>query len=252
MRNWASYKSQIVTTLIGAAIGIASWGLLGTYNTASVPEYNTNYVSFLVSGIIITSMVIPISTGISSRLAPASLETILMTGINSPTYVLGSLGWTYIMSMVLVIPQLALALVLFPIALRIDPLTLVVAFAISSVIMFSLSMIAAGMRLVTKVTDPVSWFLAAAPTLLAGMTFPIQHLNSVLPGLSDVSWFIPQTWVYDTMRIGLLTGGSVADPSFALHFLGAAVVALVLLPLGIHAFNWGLRRAKQQGTIGWY
>lgn len=250
--NWTSYKSQIFTSLVGAIIGVASWGMLGTYNTAFVPQYNTNYVTFLISGILISNVVLPISSSLSSRLAPWTIETLLMTGISAPTYVLGTIGWSYLLAATFTLPQIALALYLFPIGFNVNLISLLAAVIISGTIMFSIGMITSGVRLVTKVNDPITWILGIAQNLFAGMTFPIQHLNNLLPGLSTVSWFIPQTWIYDTLRLALLDDGSLADPSVGWAFLGAATVALILLPLGVYSFRWGLTRAKKDGTIGWY
>lgn len=252
VRNWTSYKSQMLTSVAGAMIGIASWGLIGTYNVTSVPQYGTNYVTFLVSGIIIGNVLLPVSSGVSRRLSPWSIETILMTGISAPTYVLGTAGWNYLLAMIFTVPQIIVTLILFPLEFNVNPVSFVVAFFISTAIMFSIGMISTGIRLVTKVTDPVTWFLGVAQNLLAGMTFPVSHLNSIYPGLSNVSWFIPQTWIYDTMRLSVLSGGSLLEPSVAWAFAGALVVALIMVPLGVYVFRWGLIRAKKEGNIGWY
>lgn len=252
VHNWTSYKSQMVTSVSGAIIGIASWGLIGTYNTAFVPQYGTNYVTFLVSGILVGNLLLPVSSGVSSRLSPWSIETILMTGINAPTFVLGTAGWAYLLAIIFTIPQLIVSLFLFPLQFNVNIASLCVAFITSTAIMFSISMISAGIRLVTKVTDPVTWFLGVAQNLLAGMTFPISHLNSIYPGLSNVSWFIPQTWIYDTMRLAILSGSSPLNPSVVWAFTGAGIVALIMVPLGIYVFRWGLVRAKREGNIGWY
>ena len=208
MLNWSSYRSQVLTSVFGAIIGISSWGVMGTYNTALVPQYGVNYVTFLVSGILVSSVILPVSSGVSSRLSPWSIETLLMTGISAPTYVLGTIGWTYILSLVFVIPQLAFALFLFPMQFHVNVVSFIVAIIISGAIMFSLSMISSGIRLVTKVTDPITWFLGVAQALFAGMTFPISHLNSLYPGLSTVSWFLPQTWIYDIVRLSILSDSS--------------------------------------------
>jgi hypothetical protein len=249
--NWTSYKSQVVTGIGTAVIGIASWGFLGTFNSASVPEYNTNYVSFLLSGVLLSTVLLPAS-GVSTRFSPWTLESIIMTGINTPTYVLGSLGWGYTLSLIFFIPQLFLCLFLFPFHFGVNFVSLLVAVPISAVMMLALGIISSGLRLVTKVTDPFTWFLGIAQNLLAGMTFPIQHLNSVYPNLSDASWLLPQTWVYHIMRLSILGSGSLTSASVALAFGEASAYALVLLFLSIRVFRWGLKRAKQEGTLGWY
>jgi hypothetical protein len=127
-----------------------------------------------------------------------------------------------------------------------------VAALISSAIVFSLSMIATGLRLVTKVNDPITWGLGVAQQLLAGMTFPISHLNNYIPGLSTVSWLLPKTWIYHIIRLATLTNGSLLDFSVDLSFLGATLFAAMLFPIAVAVFRWGLRKSKQDGTLGWY
>jgi len=250
--NWSSYRSQVITSVFGAVLGIASWGVLGTYNSTVVSQYGVNYVTFLVSGILLSNVIIPISSGVSSRLGPWSIETLLMTGISAPTYVLGTIGWAYILSLIFIIPQIAFVLYLFPVQFHVNVISLLVSVIISGAIMFSLGMISSGIKLVTKVTDPLTWFLSVAQGLFAGMTFPISHLNSLYPGLSTVSWFIPQTYIFNTVRLSILSGSSLTDPSVAEAFLAAGAVALILIPLGVYMFQWGLRRAKKEGNIGWF
>jgi ABC-type multidrug transport system permease subunit len=252
MLNWTSYKSQVFTGVAGALVGLFSWALLANYNAGTVPEYNTNFTTFLVTGVLIFSIISPISRGLDTRLGPWTLETVLMTGLSTPTFVLGSILWTYILAIVFFVPQLLVAIYVFNIQLSVNVLSLIVAAGISSLIVFSLSMVTAGIRIVTKVTDPITWFLAVAQGLFAGMTFPIQHLDSLHPGLSTISWLLPQTWIYHIIRLATITNASLLDPSVAPSFLGALVVGLVLLPLGLYGFRWGMRRAKRDGTIGFY
>jgi ABC-2 type transport system permease protein len=250
--DWSSYKNQTVTTILAAGVGLASWGLNASYRNVRVPEYNSDFVSFLVVGILVGSIIMSLGAGLDRRIKPWTVETLLMTGIRTPTFVLGAVTWTYILSAILFIPQVLLSIYVFKAGFSVDPLSLVVAIVISSTIVFSLSMIATGLRLVTKVNDPITWGLAVAAQVLSGMTFPISHLDTYLPGLSTVSWFLPQTWIYHIIRLSSLTKGSLLDPNVALSFLGATIFALLLLPLATFVFRWGLKRAKRDGTLGWY
>ena len=77
-----------------------------------------------------------------------------MTGIKTPTFVLGTSLWTYLLSVILFIPQLYLGIYVFGAVLVINYVSLVVAIIISSLIVFCLAMISTGIRIVTKVTDP--------------------------------------------------------------------------------------------------
>jgi ABC-type multidrug transport system permease subunit len=250
--DWSSYKNQTVTTVLAAAVGLASWGFNASYRNTVVPDYHTDFVSFLVVGILVGSIIMSIGAGLDRRIKPWTIEILLMTGIRTPTFVLGALAWTYILAAVLFIPQVLLAIYLFHAEFSINVLALVFAVIISSAITFALSMIATGLRLVTKVNDPITYGLGIAQLLLSGMAFPISHLDNYLPGLSRLSWLLPQTWIYHIIRLASLTNGSLLDPAVAWSFLGAAIFAALLFPLAVRVFRWGLRRAKMDGTLGWY
>lgn len=250
--NWSTYKSQIFTTLATSIIGVASWGINADYRNVSVPQYNTDYVSFLIVGILVTNLVLPLGSGVQKQLNPWTLETILMTGIKTPTFVLGTSLWTYILSVVLFVPQLYLGIYVFGAHLVINYVSLIVAVMISSLIIFCLAMISTGIRIVTKVTDPVTWGLTVAASLLAGMTYPVSQLNNYIPGLSTVSWILPQTWIYHIMRLSTLEAGSLLDVGIAEAFIVTLCYALVLVPISVSVYRWGLNRAKKDGTLGWY
>lgn len=260
MTKWATYRAQAMISIVGGLIGVASWGFLGTFNQAPVtqitgiygPAYSTTYVSFLVSGILVSNLIMPISTQIQQRLSPWTLETILMSGIRAPTFVLGSVGWTYFLSVILFVPQIVIGITFFHAQFSVNVMSTIVAIAISSLIVFSLAMISSGFRIVTKSRDPVTWAINISASLLAGMTFPISHLNSVGVHLSYISLFIPQTWIYDMIRLSVLDNGSLLNLSVVIPFLIGLAIAMILLPLSIHLFRWSIRRAKRDGTLGMF
>jgi ABC-type multidrug transport system permease subunit len=250
--NWSTYKSQILTTVATSLIGVAAWGVNADFRNVFVPEYNSSYVSFLIVGILVTNLVLPLGSGVQRQLNPWTLETILMTGIKTPTFVLGTSLWTYILSVILFIPQLYLGIYVFHAVLVINYVSLVVAIMISSLIIFCLAMISTGIRIVTKVTDPITWGLAAAASLLSGLTYPVSQLNNYYPGLSTVAWLLPQTWIYHITRLATLEAGSLLDPGIAEAFLVTLAYALALVPISVYVYRWGLSRAKKDGTLGWY
>jgi len=250
--NWSTYKSQIFTTIATSIVGIGAWGINADYRNIAVPQYNTDYVSFLIVGILVTNLVLPLGSGVQRQLNPWTLETILMTGIKTPTFVLGTSLWTYILSVVLFIPQLYLGIYVFGAHLVVNYVSLVIAIAISSLIVFCLAMISTGIRIVTKVTDPVTWGIAVAASILSGLTYPVSQLNNYIPGLSTVSYLLPQTWIYDITRIATLESGSLLNPAVAEAFIISLAYAVALVPISVLVYRWGLRRAKKDGTLGWY
>jgi ABC-type multidrug transport system permease subunit len=250
MSKWATYKTQAATSIIGGALGIVSWGLNATYVKRPVAQYNTDYVSFLIVGILISSLILPVAQGVQNRVSAWTLESILMTGMRTPTFILGTVIWPYTFSVILLVPQLFVGIFYFGANLRINPFSFLLSLIISTSIIFSLAMVSTAFRIVTKTTDPVTWGLSIAATVFSGATFPVQHLDNYVPGLSHVSWLLPQTWIYHIVRLSTLDNASLLDPNVAIAFLIAAAFGAILLPVCFYTFRWGINRAKRDGTLG--
>ncbi|MEM2248983.1 MAG: ABC transporter permease [Candidatus Bathyarchaeia archaeon] len=251
-RDWRTYRTQVITQLITIAIGILSWAINAVYRNRPVPEYDTDYISFLVVGLVIGNLVMPISQGLERRLNPWTLENIIMTGIPIPIFVVGHIAWPYIFSLATFIPQLLIGIFWFGVNLRVNILSTVLAFIISAMILLGLAMISIGFRLVTKSTDPITWTINTLQQLLAGISFPVQFLDTFIPGVSNLSWFLPQTWVYHLWRLAILKAAPITDPIILLEFLKGSAFAVILFPMGYRVFRWGLDRARRDGTLGWF
>jgi ABC-2 type transport system permease protein len=161
-------------------------------------------------------------------------------------------AWSYLLSVIFFVPQLLIGLYFFNVSLSVNLLSFFLSILISGVIVFGLSMASVGMRLVTKVTDPINWILGISMSLLSGQTFPVQFLNNYFPGIAYISWCLPYTWIFNTVRLSTLANASIFDPGVGVSFLVSLGYALVLVPAGLYVFMWGLRRAKRQGTLGWW
>ncbi len=254
MQSWTSYNTALVTQVINIFIGVFSWGVAAAYVQKPVQEmYDSDYISFLVVGVAISNLIMPIVQGVERQLNPWTLETVLMTGISTPVFVIGNITWTYVISVFTFVPYLLIGTHFFHARLNANIPAVIVAFVISAAILMGLAMISTGVRIVTKSTDPVTWAVNVLQNLFAGVAFPVVYLNSILfPGAATISWFLPQTWVYHLCRLAMLTGASLADPGILLEFIKGSVFAVILLPVGYWILRWGIARSKREGTLGWY
>ncbi|MCX6654771.1 MAG: hypothetical protein NTY03_06570 [Candidatus Bathyarchaeota archaeon] len=252
--SWATYRTAATTQVLGILIAVFSWGVGAAYVQRPVQEmYGSDYISFLLVGVAVSNLILPLMQGIQNQLNPWTLETILMTGVSTPIFVLGNIMWTYIFSIISFIPYLFIGTSFFHATINSNPLSLILAFTISAAIMMGLAMVSTGLRILTKSMDPVTWTLNVMQALFAGVAFPVVYLNTILfPGASTISWFLPQTWVYHLCRLAMLTNPNMADSNTLLDFLKGAVFAVVILPLGYKVFWWGVNRSKREGTLGWY
>ncbi|MBO3804095.1 MAG: ABC transporter permease [Candidatus Brockarchaeota archaeon] len=252
--SWATYKTAVMTQIVNIFIGVFSWGVGATYVQKPVSEmYGSDYISFLVVGIAIGNLVMPLVQGVERQLNPWTIETILMTGISTPVFVIGNVAWSYIFSVITFIPYLLIGIYVFNVRLNANVASVLAAFAISAAILMGLAMISTGLRIVTKSTDPITWAINILQNLFSGITFPVLYLDSIFfPGASSISWFLPQTWVYHLCRLSMLTNPSITDPKVLVEFTKGASFAVVLFPIGYKVFSWGVARSKREGTLGWY
>jgi len=250
--RWTTYKTAATTQLITILIGIMSWGINATYRNRPVPEYNCDYISFLIVGLCIGNIIMPLVQGVERRLNPWTLETILMTNIKIHVFVLGNVSWRYIFSLITFIPQILIGIYYFNAKLNVNIISTIIAFAISAAILIGLAMISTGMRIVTKSEDPITWTINTLQQLLAGISFPVEFLENFIPGISILSWLLPQTWVYHLCRLAMLTNASILNIETAVNFLYGLIFAAIIFPTGYYTIKWGINRAKKDGTLGWY
>jgi len=252
--SWTTYRTAMMTQIVGILVGVFSWGIGATYVQKPVPEmYGSDYISFLLVGVAVSNLIMPLVLGIQNQLNPWTLETILMTGVSTPVFVLGNIMWTYVFSALSFIPYLLIGTTFFHAQIQPNFIAIALALTISAAMMMGLAMISTGLRILTKSTDPITWAINILQSLFAGVAFPVIYLNTILfPGASTISWLLPQTWVYHLCRLSMLTNPSLTDPAIIMEFLKGAAFAAILLPIGHRVFWWGVKRAKREGTLGWY
>ncbi len=252
--SWTTYKTAMTTQLINIIIGVFSWGVAAKYVQKPVTEmYHSDYVSFLVVGVAISNLVMPLVQGVERQLNPWTLETVLMTGISVPVFVVGNITWNYIFSVITFVPYLLIGTYVFGAHLNVNVASTIAAFVISAAIMLSMAFISTGLRIVTKSTDPITWAINILQNLFAGVAFPVVFLDQILfKGASNISWFLPQTWVYHLCRLAMLNNASLTDLATLLAFVKGAAFAIVLVPIGYWVLKWGVARSKREGTLGWY
>jgi ABC-2 type transport system permease protein len=112
-----------------------------------------------------------------------------------------------------------------------------------------LGLLAAGMTMIARRTNPVAAILGAASMFLSGVVYPV----SVLPEwLQKVSAFLPLTHALEALRQALILGRPVVAPELAPSLFALTGFACVLTPLGLGLFVYALRRARIDGSLTHY
>jgi len=114
-----------------------------------------------------------------------------------------------------------------------------------------IGIMAAGIILVYKKGDPLTFLFASITEFLGGVLFPLNYLKDY-PVLWTLSWLMPYTYALDAARKVLLTGATLASPSVLNNLVILMIYMVVFIPSGLRVFNWGCNRIRDEGTVATY
>jgi ABC-2 type transport system permease protein len=202
----------------------------------------TAYVTFLLAGMSAFVHVIQEFQGsgvlevlLSSRTPPVTVITLNAT---PPLFRLG---------LTLLITFLAAYSVISGTPLPFDPLSSIVVFLLSVVIIAIFGIMAAAVQLVTRKGQTVLWLAGSAAWFLGGTMYPVGALPERLQTLAHL---LPVTYAVDAFRAAIVKGATLYD--LRIELLVLLSVIAVLGPASVVMFNTALRIARQRGLLSWY
>jgi ABC-2 type transport system permease protein len=110
-----------------------------------------------------------------------------------------------------------------------------------------IGLMSAGIIIITKVGDPITWAFTTLTGLLSGVLFPVEYL----PGyLQAVSMVLPTTHALHALRLTLIQNAGLPDviPQLLLLLL----MTLITIPLGFVVIKLGFNQARRVGSLAQY
>jgi ABC-2 type transport system permease protein len=251
-----SYRTAMVLQILSMFISTASFYFLAKLvgfqeNNPYLAQYGGNYMVFLIIGIIFQSFVSVSQSSFSQTIRNeqymGTLESLLLS--RTPLYQILTYSslWTFIFTVINTGVILAIAVVVFKVELNINLLASTIILFLSIVSLAGIGMISAGVIMVTKQGDPISWFISIISAFLSGVYYPIEVLPKFLKGLALI---LPNTHALIALRQTLINHYSVWQVKDQIIIL--LVFAFITIPLGIIAFRKGFDRARKEGTLSYY
>jgi len=252
----ASYRLDFLVRLARILVTTAVFYFisqtLGSAVTPYLQGYGSDYFHFVLLGVAFYPFIRLSTNSMSEVLRRYQQDGTLEMIFLSPTPVLASLPlstlWNYCWVLFEALFYLMAASFLFQAQLKWGNIFwagLIVLLGIGA--NAGLGFINAGIVLVTKRTSPLVYLLGLLTNLLAGLYFPIE----VLPGwLRIFSYLLPATYSFSALRRTLLQESSL--PAVGQDLLALAAFTLVLLPIGLIAFQYAMRWAKMDGSLAQY
>jgi ABC-2 type transport system permease protein len=185
-------------------------------------------------------------TLVQKTINPWSLEEVLVSPTGLGTFIIGSSVWGFIWSTIVVAIYLAVGSLGFGVVLSINVAGTVLVLGLGIGTLIGFSMIGAGILVLIKQGDPVTWLIGILTTVFGNVLFPPQ----VMPyQLQIISYFGPQYYFFTCIRL-MMIGWSVQ--MILPEILTSALMCVVILPLDYFIYSWCLKTARKSGTLSWF
>ena len=258
-RDWlieSSYRISFLLQFIGIFFSVTMFYFISILfdksATAYLTRYNTDYFSFVLIGIAFSSYfgvgLSSFSRSLREAQTTGTLEAILTTSVKTSTLIFSSSLWEYLFTTFKVIIYLLIGVLFLRVRFENANYFSALVILILSIVSFSsLGIIAASFIMVLKRGDPVTWIVSSISSLLGGVYYPVNVLPGALQWLAKL---IPITYTLDAVRLALLQGYSI--PMLLSQIIALSIFCVLLIPISILAFRYGLQRAKIEGSLTHY
>jgi len=256
LRTLISYKTGLVLLVLGTFIGLLQFVFMGRFladgnSFSALDQYGGNLLSYLVIGTAFTSFVAvalnSFQKSVRSEQQMGTLEFLLMSNTRLE-YVLICAGLTGFLQAILNVSILFTMITLvfgIPLGINLGSALLTVILTITS--LSGIGLMSAGVIIVTKVGDPITWAFTSLSGFLSGVLFPVEYLPSYLKVISDI---LPTTHALHALRMGMIQNASIYAIWPEIKILMA--ISLITLPLGLLSIRLGFNRSRQVGSLAQY
>jgi len=246
--SFSTYKTNMILMVLGALFGAISYAYLGNNATMQsvLQLYHLSFKDYLVIGIAFSTYIGQALTLVQATATPWQLEEVLVSPTKLGTFIIGSSAWGFIWSTVVVVIYLAVGSLAFGVVLSVNLIGTLLVLALGIGTLVGFSMIGAGILIVVKQGDPMTWLMGILTSVFGNVLFPPQVMPSPL---RVVSYFVPQYYFFTCIRL-MMTGQSVQ--AILPDLLTLTLMCAIILPLGYLIYSWCLRSARKNGTLSWF
>ncbi|EZQ12047.1 ABC transporter [Candidatus Acidianus copahuensis] len=249
---WTSYRTQVALTILSWVLPVFTYYFVGTSLGNSLVERIgvKDYTSFFVIGLAFQGYVSSIITTVSGRIRNEQLygtiEYYVLSRSGVTSFLFYSAIWGFAVNTInaFIIMSVGLGL---GIKYDINWLSSIIISVLLILSTLGLSFLSAAFTMVIKQGNPISLFFSTFTTLLGGVVFPVTAMP--IP-LTYLSYALPLTWALQGLRGSFLDGeGIVQEGGIILVLL---VFNVILIPIGVLAYKYAFRKAREKGTLSEY
>jgi len=251
-----SYRVSFVAQLLGNLLVLGLFYFvgraIGNQPLPAFAAYGGNFVAFLLIGIALTDCVgvslVSFAAQIREAQTTGTLEATVMSPVRLPLILIYSSLWNYFMCGVRFLLYLLVGSRLYGLDIGHGNFASAILIFLLTVLCFmGVGILWAGIVMLVKRGESLMTAAASLVLLVSGVLYPVDLLPH---WLQRIGGLVPLTHALDGMRLALLKGATVSDLSGTLISLTG--FAVVLLTVGIGAFEGAVALAKHTGSLTQY
>ncbi len=250
---WTSYRLSAFWQVVAVFVLIGIIYFAGTAigdRSNLITEEDGSYVAFILVGLAFLDVLVQglgtLPLAINEHQRAGTLEPVLLAPITDLNLLMSFWLFRFLLSMFRASVLIAFGIAVLGFWRSANPLAVILVVIPAEVTFLAIGAFSAAFVLLVKQGDPVRLAYSAVMAVTGGAFFP----TTSLPGwIQPLTLIVPLTYALSGIRKGL-DGGTPLDVMPQIIIL--TVMAVVLLPAGLYAFSWALRRAKREGSLGEY
>lgn len=257
-----SYRTWVLMETVSTVASVAMYSFMGLQVDArrivSAGYGEVGWLPFALVGVATANYLWMCTSRLSHSLQhevrEGTLEPIVASLIKMRSYIVGQSIRGFLVSTYFMAGVLLVGVFILKAPLTVNPATLLSFIAVILLMIVSyagIGMTAAGLILVYKKGDPLTFLLATITEFLGGVLFPLKYLEK-FPVLYGLAWLMPYTYALDAARRILLNGATILSATVLVDAAILVAYALVFIPVGLKVFNWGVDRIRYEGTVAAY
>ncbi len=248
-----SYKTQFVfdaaATLTQIFIFFYIAKLVTQSELPALEAYRGGFFSFVLLGITLaayhSAALETFARGIYREQGAGTLEAIVLSPTSLQTVVLSGSLWSSLFITLRLFIYLSIGFIFFQAEFsKINFFSAAVTLFLSLLSLSGLGMISAGLVLILKRADPLSYLLNGLSRLISGVYFPASLLPA---GVKFLSLLLPLTYSLEAMRKSVLLGAG--PETLWREWLMLGVFSVLFIPAGVVFFHSALNKVRRDGTL---
>ncbi|MEM1990383.1 MAG: ABC transporter permease [Candidatus Bathyarchaeia archaeon] len=257
-----SYRTWVILETISTVASVAMYSFMGlqvdSRRIALAGYGEVDWLSFALVGVATANYlwmcISRLSHALQHEVHEGTLEPIITSPISMRSYIIGQSIRGFLVSGYFMLGALIVGVCVLkaPLVISLETVLSFVAVILLMVLSYSgIGIMAAGLILVYKKGDPLTFLFASVTEFLGGVLFPLKYFEA-FPGLYLVAMLMPYTHALDAARRILLNGATILSPAVLQDVAILLAYSAVFIPIGLRVFRWGVDRIRYEGTVATY